>query len=264
MTSTQPVVAHATDLLPDGGVAFAHAVAIAQHLDARLVSLYAETDEREQRPAPTQADLVGWADGRTVPHETHVHDGFDDPVDTLLEALHDLRPAVLVVGHRPANAFQRLMRGSVSTGLALNTHVPTLILAIGGRGFVDPDDGTVSLARIVVPVGSLPASEAALAALAEIVKPLAAAPIDVHLIACGGAAAIETLALPKDPKLRFHPHRVADSVAHAVTTLADELDADLILMSSRGQDSVHDVFVGTNTEQVVRHTQRPILCVPIG
>ncbi|MDX6477098.1 MAG: hypothetical protein QOH95_2609 [Gaiellaceae bacterium] len=56
---------------------------------------------------------------------------------------------------------------------------------------------------------------------------------------------------------------VADSrtIASAVIQSADELDADLIVMGSRGLTGI-SAFLGSVSNHVLQHTHRPVLIVP--
>ncbi len=49
-----------------------------------------------------------------------------------------------------------------------------------------------------------------------------------------------------------------------ITQYADEHDADVVVMSTRGRTGVSRVLLGSVTEQVVRTTDRPVLAVSRG
>ncbi len=48
---------------------------------------------------------------------------------------------------------------------------------------------------------------------------------------------------------------------HAIPDLADELQADLLVMGARGAHFVHELLIGSTTERVLRQTRRPLLAV---
>ncbi|QXP79520.1 MULTISPECIES: universal stress protein [Winogradskyella] len=50
-------------------------------------------------------------------------------------------------------------------------------------------------------------------------------------------------------------------VLNEVAAVATEIDADLIVMGSRGHNDYDGVFTGSNTEKVVRHSNTPVLIV---
>jgi nucleotide-binding universal stress UspA family protein len=50
----------------------------------------------------------------------------------------------------------------------------------------------------------------------------------------------------------------------AICEVADELDAELIVMGARGLSPVRSALLGSVSAQVVAHTKRPVLVVPPG
>jgi len=46
-----------------------------------------------------------------------------------------------------------------------------------------------------------------------------------------------------------------------VSDVAEEFDADMIVMGSHGSSGLSEIFVGSNTEKVVRHSEIPVLVV---
>ena len=51
-------------------------------------------------------------------------------------------------------------------------------------------------------------------------------------------------------------------MAAGIIDTADELDAELIVMATRGHDSLLDALRGSTTEQVLRNSGRAVLAVP--
>ena len=48
---------------------------------------------------------------------------------------------------------------------------------------------------------------------------------------------------------------------HEIDHVAQEFDCDLIVMGSHGSSGLKEVFVGSNTEKVVRNSERPVLVI---
>ena len=44
-----------------------------------------------------------------------------------------------------------------------------------------------------------------------------------------------------------------------INAIAEEINADLILMSSHGASGIKEIFIGSNTEKVIRHATVPVL-----
>lgn len=265
------VIAHATDLAADGGVAFAHGVALARDAGARLVSLHANPAAGvAARDLPTAAELLktwhanGGAEPVAVDHHRQTHDCCEDPVDTLLDAMRALTPDLLVVGTHRVSAMGRLFKGSVSEALALNSGCPTLFLPIGEKGFVDVA-GRNRIQRVLVPVGDAVAAERAVETITRLATRCRVEHVDFHLLHIGaGGEVLERLTLPEGERWTWHRHQAEGPLTQVINRFADELSADVVVMATAGHDSVVDMLKGSHTEQVLRKAHCPVLSVPIG
>lgn len=57
--------------------------------------------------------------------------------------------------------------------------------------------------------------------------------------------------------------RVVDKEpSQAILETADEIDADVIVMGTHGRTGWRRALIGSVAEKVVRHSQRPVLCIP--
>jgi hypothetical protein len=85
-----------------------------------------------------------------------------DAVDeTLLDALAQLAPDLLVASTHARSGLARILFGSVAAGVARNLHSPTLLLPLGGQQLVDASSGTLQRARFLLPVGNAHEAQAA-------------------------------------------------------------------------------------------------------
>lgn len=50
--------------------------------------------------------------------------------------------------------------------------------------------------------------------------------------------------------------------AQVILTVAEEVDANLIVMGARGAPSLAEVLLGSVSQQVIRHSRCPVLVVP--
>jgi nucleotide-binding universal stress UspA family protein len=261
-------IAHATDLEPEGGVAFRHSVALARDMGATLYSLHANPVSPEAgREMPDANEQLGqWpgSEGREVEFYKMLHTCCDDPVDTLLDAMRQIQPDLLVVGKHQTTGFFQLLRESVSEALALNTRVPTLFLPIGREGFVQEDTGAVQLERILLPVRDEQTFEEAARAVGDLIERLSARNVEIVLLHVGEDLDLDDLSTPTSedgPRWRRVQRQgvLADEIAKCV----DELDIDLIVMATEGHNSLGDVLSGSRTERVVRRSPCPLLSVPL-
>lgn len=67
-------------------------------------------------------------------------------------------------------------------------------------------------------------------------------------------------------KTYLQPIKVVPIIKHfkvfsEVSQVAEDHDADLIVMGSTGSDGLKEIFIGSNTEKVVRHSDIPVMVI---
>lgn len=258
-------IAHATDLLPEGGVAFMHGVALARATQGTLVSVHAHVPGKAVRPMPTAVDLLArWRSDDPVDHKVMEHTCCDDPVDTLLDALRRVDPDLLVVGTSRPTGVNRVFRGSVSESLALNAHLPTLFVPMGETGFVDPVDGTLTLRHALVPARTQRDASLGAAMLEELVERAGLTDVQAVLLHVGDDDVAESLMAPESDAVAWSVEQRTGNVVDAIIACADEHHVDLLVMSTDGHNSLLDALRGSHTERVVRAAHCAVLAVPAG
>lgn len=236
MTTT--TIAHTTDLSGDDSAAFHHAAALAAASGAHLITIHGNPGEVTASQLPDAAPLATrW--GRAIEHQRICHECCDEVADTVIDAIHQLRPQLVVAGTHARHGLAALLAGSVSEAVARNISAPMLIVPNHLRGFVDPATGAIDLRRVLVPVGDP----------AETDRGLAAARALVAL--AGTEAEIEVL--------HVEHGRIADAIVEA----ARDRRACVIVMATHGHDGLIDVLRGSRTEQVLRDASCPVLSVPL-
>lgn len=262
-------IAHATDLDPDGGVAFRHSVALAREMGARLYSMHANpvSQEASRQMPDANEQLRQWhgEEADEIEFYKMIHTCCDDPVSTLLDAMSQVEPDLLVVGKHQTEGFFQLLRESVSEALALNTSVPTLFTPIGQSGFVREDTGALELERILVPVRDATTFDEATRAAGAILERMAAKGAEVVLLHVGEDAALDELSVPESADgLRWRRVQRRGVLADEIVKCVDEFDIDLVVMPTEGHNSLGDVLSGSRTQRVVRRSSCPLLSVPFG
>ena len=137
--------------------------------------------------------------------------------------------------------------------------------------------------KILVPVDFSKCSEHALRVASDLAKKHNAEIIALHMMGLSGGVLtnmqtqqmLEGIYYVKLAQKRFKEFldkdylkgvRVTDSVYNykdfsEINTVADENNVDIIIMGSHGSSGLTEVFVGSNTEKVVRHSEIPVLVV---
>ena len=252
-----------TAAFPEDETALAHATALAVRYSARLVSIHVCATPEHRPELPSAGPLLErWGlPADCLEHERVIHDCCDDVIDTLLDAFRELRPALVVSATHARSGVARLLSGSVAEGVARNVGAPTLLLPIGGAGFVHAGSGRLDLKRILVPAGSSAEAQPAL----DVAHLLASSssvsdPEIVLLHVDDGRPAPEVESPPGSRVVR----RVASgSLDAAISAIARELDVSLVVMATHGHDGFVDVLLGSVTERVLHALERPLLWVPL-
>jgi nucleotide-binding universal stress UspA family protein len=137
--------------------------------------------------------------------------------------------------------------------------------------------------KILVPVDFSECSEHALKAASDLAKKYDAEIIALHMLGMTNAVLtnmqtqqmLEGIYYVKLAQKRFKEFldkdylqgvSITDSVYNytdfsEINTLAQENNVDLIIMGSHGSSGLTEVFVGSNTEKVVRHSEIPVLVI---
>jgi nucleotide-binding universal stress UspA family protein len=260
-------IAHPTDFSPEGGAAFSHALRLALEFRCRLDLLHVRSPDEKENWADfplVRETLARWgllnADasisaieaqlGVTV-HKIEI--AHHDAVGGISTFLLSHRPDLIVLAtHGPAG-LTRWLSGSVSEGIAQQTHIPTLFFGPDARPFVDPQSGAIGLKKLVVPLAGKPSPQRALHTLNVLLDPLKP---HVHAFHIGDTAprVLDEAGEPLDVELMQGP--VVETILEAAKT------ADLIAMPTDGRHGFLDAMRGSTTVQVVRQAPCPVLAVP--
>jgi hypothetical protein len=256
-------IAHATSLAEEDRLPFEHGVAMARRSRARLVSVTANPASVEPQAIPSAGEVLArWGLGADeVGHERIMHDCCDDPIDTLLDALGNLAPDLLIAGTHQRSGLARILSASRAEALAANVTCPTLVFPVGAEGFL-AGAGELALQTIVVPCGDRAAAQLAIDKARRLVEILGVVPPELvllHAVEKNDHADLSDLMLPEGWAVRrMLTH---DALEHALSESGGA--GCIISMATRGHDSFADVVMGSHTDRALRVARCPILVVPI-
>src|SRR3954469_4498129 len=181
-----------------------------------------------------------------------------DPVQGVLHYLeeHETDLIVLATHH---HGFDWLHR-SISEPIARKSREMTLFVPANGQGCISPRDGSVTLRNILIPIAESPPGRSAIAGAARLVKQLGCEEGKFTLLHVG------------EDKPEAVTARVAGwgwqrlvkkgSVVDAILETAQQIDADLIVMSTDGRNGFLDAIRGSHSERVLRQAPCPLLAIP--
>lgn len=237
---------------------YAHAVRLAEATGADLHTVHVLAKGR--RPDWSALPRAPWAEGLT--EYRHEVEG-EDPVAGLVRAVIRYKPDMLVLGTGQRQGLERLRRGSVAEKLTSQAGLVTLFTGASTTPVVHPIDGSVSLRRAVIPVSrDLDNQQRALDVLAYLTRSLGIEELHVVLLFCGPRSEFPTLTRPDDSWI-IHRETSREAVVAATLNKAVAHHADLVVMATRGSDTVADHMFGSRTEHVVRQSPCPVLAVPV-
>lgn len=277
MARTAPFVdsiLHPTDFSKDGEVAFAHALALALSRRASLTLIHGGREaigEDEWRrfprvrktlerwhlldPGSERSDVFRKLSMR-VEKVNAVGMTVLGPVLAYLER-HPID--LLVVATEARDGLPRFLRPSKAERLARQAGTMTLFVPVGGRGFVDPATGELTLRRILVPVDREPDPNGALVSAGRAAAALGDDVVDITLLHVGRGP-FPAHDLPPTERCRWEQQQRDGDPVDEILRAASE--ADLVAMVTEGRDGILDALRGTVTEQVVRRAPCPVLAVP--
>jgi nucleotide-binding universal stress UspA family protein len=272
-------VLHPTDFSEGSRVAFHHALKAALLAQAGLTLLnisedgttewtdfpgVRETLERWGLLAPNSPRSAVAQLGIEVSKVVKQH---DDPVEAVLGFLkrHPADMIVLATHQREGRVrWLGAFNDSVAEPVARRAFEITLFIPGNSDGFIAPEDGSVSLSRILVPVAASPRPQPAVDAVIRLVTGLGCQQGTFTLMHVGQAGEMPAVRCPEVPGWEWKKELRNGEVIQTIVDAASDLDADLIVMATDGRNGFLDGLRGSHSERVLRLTSVPLLTVPVG
>ncbi len=264
---------HPSDFTQTSQVAFCHALKIALAVNAELKMLHVDAphDHSHHSDFPSvRGILERWkvlrvgssqrAVGRlgidvekTILHDTQ-------PIATISEFLTD-NPSSLVV----LAAHQRSTGGwfsrSKAEPIARIAAATTLFVPDGVDGFVSMETGEIQLSSILIPIALHPNCSTTVESVGQLVDSLGIANVDLHFLFVGDEASLPAIPLIASQNVNCHVHLKQGDVVRAILAASQELEADLVAMTTDGHRGFLDAVRGNTTEQVLRQINCPLWAV---
>jgi len=268
-------IAFPTDLSEDNSTAFEHALALSLRARGTLNIIHANPGfgaaQRMPDPIPV---LTRWGRlkegaGADTPSELGIEvrntlfSCCDDTVDTLLVALKEAQPDLLLVPTRNRAGIFRTVKGSVSEALARNAGLPTLFISPERSKLVNPADGSLTMARVLIPMHSREGGELLLKTIMALLDKLEVREVELIVLHITEQPPVALPDRPDRPDWRWRTMRGRGSnVEKALHEAQLELHSDLLVMTSRRYHGMLDFLIGNEAERVKRRAGCPLLSVP--
>jgi nucleotide-binding universal stress UspA family protein len=185
-----------------------------------------------------------------------------DAYKGVIEVLQRRSVDLVVVPSEPHGDLVSLLKPSTAEKIAHETRTMTLFVPAHGKGFVSVDKGELKLKNILIPVNSesnpRPAMTYAMRSALFSTEEM----IHLHLLHVGDGPA-PVLRETEKPYLTWHQLKRKGDPTEQILKVAEELDADLIVMATRSGSGFFDSWRGSVPDKVVRRTKWPVLAVPL-
>lgn len=172
-------------------------------------------------------------------------------------------PELLILPTGARTGLKRLALPSFAEDIARRANVPAIFLPEGAPTLVDPESGIAHLETAMIPLGDTEDAYAALIVLQRLCDALGTSPTTVFFVHAGSASSQPPLP-PAHllPAARRRVLRYEGSPASAIQQAIRDQGADLVVLATRGHDSLWDRVAGSNTEKLIRHAGCPVLALP--
>ena len=218
-----------------------------------------------------------------LPTDTLVSTG-NPSVEINLIAADQAEPVIVLASHA-RTGFSRMAVGSIATSVIHDARCPVIVVR---RGEDEPyDQAPTSMKRLLVALDGSEFAESALSAAREV---LGTSDLNLHLLRVvettkwygstyaefdygvldlyvQGERETASAYLEKQAKaLEDTGHTVTWEICEGlvpdhIAAVSDEIDADLIVMSTHGRTGLGRVFMGSVAERVVHDAERPVMLV---
>jgi nucleotide-binding universal stress UspA family protein len=267
---------HPSDFTPASEAAFAHALRAALMAQANLTILHVSPDrDSEWVEFPgVRAALERWG---LLPKNSQRSDvaklGIDvrkvqavhqDPVESVTSYLAAHAADLIVLATDQSKGGIPWLSRSVAVPVALASRQMTLFIPKGTTGFVSPQDGSISLTNILIPVASTPPAQAALQAAVRMAYRLNCHSGVFTVLHVGEEADMPKLHFTDMPGWRWDKATKQGDVVEVICRTAEEIKADLIVMTTEGRHGFLDALRGSHSERVLHKAPCPLLAIPSG
>ena len=269
-------ILHATDFSPASELAFAHALAIALANEARLTILHVVPDAKDDaqwHDYPGVRDtLERWGKLEPGAHRSDIAKKLGIKVDKLVGVGKDV--AKVIAGMTEIKPFDMIVmatgdrrhpfwaKSGVSLPVAQHTQLPVLFVPESGHGAVSMADGTSRLKQVVIAVDHKPYAQPALERTAQVMERFGGDDSKVTLLHIGNEEDFPDVFPPSYGNFDWSKTVRKGKPAHEIVAVAEELNADLVVMITDWKRGFWDVVSGSTVEQVVKHAPCPVFTMP--
>jgi nucleotide-binding universal stress UspA family protein len=267
-------VLHPSDFTKASEVAYDHALKIALAGELTLTTVHVNVTPVDRGHFPSARDkLMHW---RVIPSNGCVPEKIStglcvkkiqltepNPVQAIMRRLEKKPACLIVLANSRQDNRPRWMNKAVSEPIARDSGTKTLFLPHGARGFVDHDTGDVTLRRVLIAVDRKPDPQHAIHAAVKLADLLGChRGVTFAKVHVGHENNVPEPLLPQDKRWSWMSSVRKGDVVTEILSVATNMLADLIVLTTQGHNGFLDALRGSTTERIVRAANCPVLAVP--
>jgi nucleotide-binding universal stress UspA family protein len=180
-------------------------------------------------------------------------------VKSIVDQINENQPELVVLSTHQRKGVDRWMNPAVAEPVARAAGGLTLFVPRRVVGFVSRETGAVTLKNILIPIDHKPNPQIAVEAAMELARAAKANYVHFTLLHVGAEADMPTLPLPEVAGWYFERKAWAGNVVEHILDVAEEQNADLIVMATGGRHGFLDAVRGSTTERILRAARCPLL-----
>lgn len=276
MTQKIENIFHPTDLSVASDIAFIHALKLALMGRCGLTVMHVagkhEHIHRDSFPSVRrrleQWDVLPPGSGTEAVSElgVKVHkimSKAEDPVRACQQYMETHSTGLVVLVVHQQGDHMRWLHHVVGKPIVRNAGEKALIIPYGVAGFVNPQDGSLSLGSILIPIDRQPYPQAAIDAVHVLTGMLGLITGVITLLYVGNESEAPTVTLPADSEWRWDRVCQPGNVVDVILQTAAVRHCDLVVMATEGRHGFFDALRGSTTERVLQQVNCPLLTVPV-
>jgi nucleotide-binding universal stress UspA family protein len=190
----------------------------------------------------------------------------DDPKAAILHHLTQSPTDLMVVATSPHQGRFRWIHEPQAEVVSRAAEATTLFVPSHVAGFVSLKDGRTALRRILLPISRDPAPTPAISLATGIASIIGEDGMTFNLVHSGDGEAVPSISpisLPERPGWTWNTTAGDGNAVDWILASGAEYDVDLIVMSTKGHDSLLDTLLGSTTERVLHGARCPVLAIPV-
>jgi len=186
-----------------------------------------------------------------------------DPITTCLDFLSFYNVDLVVLEARQHDSMISWFEKTIGQPISRVTGQPTLFIPKDVDGFVSKVDGSVRLTKILIPITGKPCARESFDFAQRLIQSLEQPHGTVTLLHVGTLDTLPHIEPPDVAGWTWFVQTLPGNPAETILQQADQLDVDLIVMTTDGPDRFLDNFLGTTSERVLRKSNCPIVVLPV-